>query len=76
MRIVRDLDSVAGNDRGSHAAIGNFDGVHRGHRVIIDRAREAAERESGPLSVITFEPHPRSFFTPDLRAVPPDTARA
>ena len=75
MRIVRDLDAVAEKDRGSHAAIGNFDGVHRGHRVIIDRAREAAEHHSGPLSVVTFEPHPRSFFTPDLkpfRLTPPE----
>ncbi len=67
MRILRDPDSVSGNDRGSHAAIGNFDGVHRGHRIIIDRAREAAKLASGLLSVVTFEPHPRSFFSPGLK---------
>ena len=67
MRIVRDLEAVSAGDLGSHAAIGNFDGVHRGHRVIIDRARRAAESASGLLSVVTFEPHPRSFFTPDLK---------
>ncbi len=67
MRVVRDLDAVLPEDRGSHAAIGNFDGVHRGHRVVIDRAREFAEAESGPLSVVTFEPHPRSYFRPDLK---------
>ena len=67
MRIVRDLEAVSAGDLGSHAAIGNFDGVHRGHRVIIDRVRRAAESASGLLSVVTFEPHPRSFFTPDLK---------
>ena len=67
MRIVRSLDVVAAQDRGTHAAIGNFDGVHLGHRVVIDRARDAARRAAGSLSVVTFEPHPRSFFSPGLK---------
>lgn len=40
--------------------MGNFDGVHLGHRAVIDLARGPA-----PLGVITFEPHPREFFAPD-----------
>lgn len=41
--------------------MGNFDGVHRGHRAVIDAARAAAD---APLAVLTFEPHPRQFFVP------------
>lgn len=45
--------------KGTSAAIGNFDGVHRGHRHVIDIARA-----HGPLGVVTFEPHPREYFAP------------
>ncbi len=43
-------------------AIGNFDGVHRGHQAVLERALEIAERDGLPAVVLTFEPHPRSFF--------------
>lgn len=43
--------------------MGNFDGVHLGHRSVIDLARGAA-----PLGIVTFEPHPREFFAPDAPA--------
>lgn len=43
--------------------IGNFDGVHLGHRAVLDEAREVAG--SGPLSVVTFEPHPLRVLRPD-----------
>jgi riboflavin kinase/FMN adenylyltransferase len=46
-------------------AIGNFDGVHRGHRALIARAREQAQALGAPLGVITFEPHPREVLTPE-----------
>ena len=46
--------------RGASVAMGNFDGVHRGHQSVIDLARGAA-----PLGIITFEPHPRQFLAPD-----------
>ena len=52
-------------DRGASAAIGNFDGVHRGHQAVIDIARGEAEKSGAPLGVVTFEPHPREFFAPD-----------
>lgn len=42
--------------------MGNFDGVHMGHRAVIDAARKAAD---APLGILTFEPHPRQFFAPD-----------
>ena len=67
MRVLTDPTTLAAPDRGSHAAIGNFDGVHRGHREVLETARGEARRRSGPLSVVTFEPHPRSFFQPGLK---------
>jgi riboflavin kinase/FMN adenylyltransferase len=45
-------------------AIGNFDGVHRGHRAVIATAIERAHAAGRPAAVLTFEPHPRSFFQP------------
>ncbi|TWI37931.1 FMN adenylyltransferase /riboflavin kinase [Paracoccus sulfuroxidans] len=47
--------------RGATVAIGNFDGVHVGHRSVIDLARQSL---NAPLGVITFEPHPREYFFP------------
>ena len=49
---------------GSVVAIGNFDGVHRGHRAVIAVARERAARLGRPAAALTFEPHPRSLFRP------------
>jgi riboflavin kinase/FMN adenylyltransferase len=62
MRIIRDYQFVEGKDRGASAAIGNFDGVHVGHRSVIELARQTAP--DAPLGVMTFEPHPREFFAP------------
>ncbi len=45
-------------------AIGSFDGVHLGHRHVLDRVRAAAAREGGRAAVITFEPHPRCVLEP------------
>src|SRR5215510_4395688 len=44
--------------------IGNFDGVHRGHRAMLDRLASTARKLNLPCSVLTFEPHPREFFAP------------
>jgi riboflavin kinase/FMN adenylyltransferase len=65
MRIVRDHSFATEADRGASVAIGNFDGVHLGHRAVIDLAREAGAAIAAPLGVLTFEPHPREFFAPD-----------
>ncbi|MHA1539950.1 MAG: bifunctional riboflavin kinase/FAD synthetase [Alphaproteobacteria bacterium] len=45
-------------------ALGNFDGVHRGHQALIQEADAIADRENAPLLVLSFEPHPRIFFAP------------
>jgi riboflavin kinase/FMN adenylyltransferase len=47
-------------------AIGNFDGVHRGHQAVLGRALEEAERRGAPALALTFEPHPRKVFRPDV----------
>lgn len=51
--------------RGAAAALGAFDGVHRGHQAVIASARQAADRLGAPLAVVSFEPHPRRWFQPD-----------
>ena len=48
--------------RGGIVAIGNFDGVHRGHQAVLRRALEDAALASVPALVLTFEPHPRTVF--------------
>ena len=65
MRIVRDYQFVSPEDRGASVAIGNFDGVHIGHRAVIDMARAQGETLNRPLGILTFEPHPRQVFAPD-----------
>jgi riboflavin kinase/FMN adenylyltransferase len=65
MRIIRDFQYVTEADRGASAAIGNFDGVHLGHRSVIEIARKAGATINAPLGILTFEPHPREYFAPD-----------
>jgi riboflavin kinase / FMN adenylyltransferase len=62
-RVVRD-DAPAGALRGAVVAIGNFDGVHRGHQAVIATAQRRAAELKRPAAVLTFEPHPRVFFNP------------
>src|SRR6185437_5955966 len=45
-------------------AIGNFDGVHRGHRAVIAAAQKRAAALGRPAAALTFSPHPRAFFQP------------
>lgn len=65
MRIIDRWQGLGSGDKGAAAAIGNFDGVHLGHRSVIDQTRDIAQSLGAPLGVVTFEPHPRSFFAPD-----------
>ncbi len=65
MKLVRTYLDVAPSLKGAAAAIGNFDGVHKGHQAVISNARAAAGRLGAPLGILTFEPHPREFFAPD-----------
>ncbi len=60
MRITRHWTETAPEARGASVALGNFDGVHCGHQRVIDLAR----RPDMPLGIVTFEPHPREYFSP------------
>ena len=59
------LDHFPASLRGGVVAIGNFDGVHRGHRAVLQQAIDIARAKNVPAYVLTFEPHPRSVFNPD-----------
>jgi riboflavin kinase / FMN adenylyltransferase len=66
-RVVRDSASAGTPDEalaGAVVAIGNFDGVHRGHKAVIAAAQQRAAVLGRPAAALTFEPHPRSFFHP------------
>lgn len=65
MRILRHYMDVPSSLAGCAVAVGNFDGVHRGHQAVIAEAVRHARRHGGPAAVLTFEPHPRRFFRPD-----------
>jgi riboflavin kinase/FMN adenylyltransferase len=68
VRIVRQFEGLPADVQGASLAIGNFDGVHRGHQAVILEAAKAAKRHGGPFGVLTFEPHPRRFFQPNAPA--------
>jgi riboflavin kinase/FMN adenylyltransferase len=63
--VVRDQSPADHPLRGAVTAIGNFDGVHRGHRAVIGAALARAKALGRPAAALTFEPHPRSFFRPN-----------
>ncbi len=63
MRIFHDWRDLPPDAKGATVALGNFDGMHRGHAQVI-RAAHAA-RPQLPLGVLSFEPHPREHFRPD-----------
>lgn len=63
--VFDDWRSVPADRKGGVVALGNFDGVHRGHQALLARAREQAASLGAPVVAFTFEPHPRGFFVPD-----------
>ena len=65
MRVHRSYRGLRPEARGAVVAIGNFDGVHRGHRAVIGAAGERAASLGARQGVVTFEPHPREVLTPD-----------
>src|SRR4051812_25773636 len=64
MHIIRHLESLPTDARDGAVAIGNFDGVHRGHLAIVKRLLERAEAVGGPAIVFTFDPHPVRLLRP------------
>jgi len=65
MIVLNGIDDVPPTARGGALAIGNFDGVHRGHQALLRATRHEAGKLGAPAGVILFEPHPREFFQPD-----------
>jgi riboflavin kinase/FMN adenylyltransferase len=63
--VIRDLSPAASIPKGMVVAMGNFDGVHLGHRAVIDAALRMGLAHDRPAFAVTFEPHPRSFFSPN-----------
>lgn len=64
MRIFRHYKDVPDAFKGAVVALGNFDGVHRGHQALLGEARRLAAERNAPFGVIAFEPHPQEFFRP------------
>lgn len=60
---IASVDTMPAEWRGSVVAIGNFDGVHRGHQAVLAAARAEAEERGVPCLMLTLEPHPRAWFS-------------
>lgn len=72
--IYEDLSSLPASAQGGVIAIGNFDGVHLGHRALLAAGKKMALAKNVPFGILTFEPHPRKLFRPDdppFRITPP-----
>ncbi|MEQ8247383.1 MAG: bifunctional riboflavin kinase/FAD synthetase [Alphaproteobacteria bacterium] len=65
MKVVHGFDQLPRALHGAAYAVGNFDGLHLGHRAVIDQAKDIAQARGVPCGVITFEPHPRHYFSPN-----------
>ncbi|MCC5859866.1 MAG: bifunctional riboflavin kinase/FAD synthetase [Ectothiorhodospiraceae bacterium] len=65
MKLIRGIHNIRPEHRGCVATIGNFDGVHLGHRAMLRRLRVRAAATRLPATVISFEPHAREYFEPD-----------
>lgn len=67
MNLVTQLSHLSPALRHAVVALGNFDGVHKGHQVVLAAAQKAARRINRPFGVLTFEPHPRQLLCPESR---------
>ncbi len=65
MRLLRRLSPGGNAAAGYVATIGGFDGIHLGHRLLIDRAREQAQERGLQSMVLSFEPLPKEYFAPE-----------
>ncbi|MBW6485245.1 MAG: bifunctional riboflavin kinase/FAD synthetase [Syntrophobacterales bacterium] len=67
MDIIRGSENIPADLQGVFATIGNFDGIHLGHRYIFQRMAEEAGREGCKTVLISFDPHPKMVLHPDRR---------
>src|SRR5687768_2381320 len=68
------LEGLRSISPGSVLSVGNFDGMHRGHRRLLELASSLRTQSSGKIAVVTFEPHPLTVLRPELappRLTPP-----
>ena len=65
MKTHTDYQNLAKTDRGTVLALGNFDGLHRGHQAVIKAAQDIAQSQNAPMAIGVFRPHPYRFFKPD-----------
>jgi riboflavin kinase/FMN adenylyltransferase len=65
MDVITGWRDVPAQAKGAVLAIGNFDGVHRGHQAVLGRARDLAKETGKRSGAVVFEPHPREFFAPE-----------
>ncbi len=69
MELIRGLHNLRHRHRGCVATIGNYDGVHLGHRHVLAGLRERAQQLGCPSAVVTFEPTPQEYFAPERAPV-------
>ncbi|MDU6411181.1 MAG: bifunctional riboflavin kinase/FAD synthetase [Yersiniaceae bacterium] len=65
MELIRGIYNLRARHRGCVLTIGNFDGVHRGHRALLEQLKEQGERLGLPVTVMVFEPQPQELFAAD-----------
>jgi riboflavin kinase / FMN adenylyltransferase len=65
MELIRGLLNVREHQRGCAVSIGTFDGIHLGHQALLSRMREHAARLAVPTVLLTFEPMPREYLSPE-----------
>lgn len=78
MQVFSDFSDYQNNGQQWVVALGNFDGVHKGHQAVIERAKILAKKLGAKTAVVTFEPHPKRYFNPDIapfRLTPRKTKR-
>ncbi len=73
MRLIRGLHNLHASHQGSAVTVGNFDGLHRGHRAVLERLHSRAVERGLLTTVMTFEPTPQEYFSP--QSAPPRLQR-
>lgn len=70
VRLLRTVEAIEKECQGGIVAVGNFDGVHAGHRAIVDAIHQMSRRLGGPSVVLTFDPHPLHLLRPQSAPTP------
>ena len=68
MKTFQTYQNLGASDKGAVIALGNFDGLHRGHQAVIDAAQDIAKDLGAPMGIGLFRPHPFRYFKPDAPA--------